>query len=88
MVGAIQASPSPAVEGSQVQVSVSGGSANTQVTIRIVNGDSGNESSVTIELDGDGEGATSWEVPPGWSIAGVADFDAPGMTGDSIIIDP
>ncbi|MFQ5505853.1 MAG: hypothetical protein ACE5F1_13815 [Planctomycetota bacterium] len=53
----------PPSVGQEVEISFDNpGLANKTVTIEITDGGTGHDS-ITIDLDGDGKGSTTWEVP-------------------------
>lgn len=87
MAGAISALPSPAAEGAQVTVSISGANGPATITVNIDNGGSGETDAVDVTVDAAGNGSAVWRVPAGWAAEGVANFDAPGLSGASIIIE-
>ncbi|MCR9246346.1 MAG: hypothetical protein NXI31_15040 [bacterium] len=79
--------PDPLTEGGTATISYSDPSkANQTITIDIDNGmrRKPKKATVTIQLDENGEGATSWAVP-GWQ---MANFNAPGVAEQSVLISP
>lgn len=78
----LSVSPSPTLTaGGQATVTYTGGTPNGQVTVDIDNGElppNNRTDTITIQLDGRGDGSGTWNVPAtGWE---AAKFNAPNAT--------
>ena len=60
--------PDPLVRGGKAEVCISGGPANTTVTVNIDNGGDQTDT-LSFDLDANGDGCAEWDVPASWDLA-------------------